>query len=277
MRWSILFSCFAMLFAFNVEAADYAMLHGMGSKGGGDKESVEYWGGSKSGGHCTRRSWGRCKSYAPIKYNPANYMNGSVYAPRTDTYNRGWNDGNLQNTYVSFAGNGSKVIAHSMGNTILAGACYNGRGCVKWNNTQGPVLGSNVANTAHNLCNNWWWKWNVGVIVDLLGFCSTATFSLRTDKAAFNNGTYQSKARAQTQNVYCGHDTNFWAGGSNAGLATIGNLVDKPNDGLVPKSSCTIGWADGNVTSKDADHLQGTGRAGNHEGIHDWMRSAKRR
>ena len=271
MRWSMLLSCFAMIFAFNVEAADYALLHGMGQTGGGDKEAMEYWGGNKSGGHCTRRSWGRCKSRAPISYNVANYLSGSKHAPVVDSTSRGWDNAGLQNEYYGNAKGHKKVIAHSMGNTTLAAACYSQGKCVKWHNTQGPILGSNAANTADTLCNSWWWKWNAGVIVRLVGFCTTASYSLRTDKAAFQSGTYQSKAKKQTASSFCGYDTNFWAGGSNAGLSVLSNLIPGQNDGLVPLWSCKV-HNDSNVKSEDCDHLQGTGRQGNCGGVQDWMK-----
>ena len=267
MRWSILVSCFAMMFAFNVEAADYVLLHGMGGSGGGGDKSVEYWGGHKSGGHCTRRSWGRCTRHAPTSYHPASYLGGSVHAPNYDTTNNGLTSSWLQQTYVNEARKGRTVVAHSMGNPTLAAACYNGKGCVSWKNSQGPLLGSDAADKADTLCNSWWWNWNVGLVVRMFGYCSNAVSSLRTDNSLFQASGYRNVKPSKS---FCGYDYSGFRSGNAAKMALVSTLISGEDDGLVPYYSCAHG---GNVSRVYCDHEQGTGRAGSGEcGIGNWMK-----
>lgn len=278
MRWSFLIAAFAMVFAFNSEAQaeSYILLHGMGQTSGNADTAVDYWGGSKSSRSCscTRRNWWGSCTRESCRTNPArvaSYLGGSKYAPIHDTSSRGWDNRALQNTYVSAARRGGKVIAHSMGNPTLAGACYNGS-CVNWRDSQGPVLGSDAANVSSTLCQSGWWSWNVGLAVRAFGYCTNAVFSMHTSRSEFANGTYRSRAKSRTSKTFCGDETHFWRSGKGAALSTVGNMViNGADDGLVPIWSCKI-HNDSNVRTRGCDHEQGTGRVDNCGGIRNWMK-----
>ena len=262
----MLLSCVAMLFAFNVEAADYVLLHGMGQKGGGADKAVKYWGGHESGGHCTKRSWGRCKKRAPKSYHPASYLPGSKHVPMYDSTNNGLTSGWLQRTYVNEARKGKKVIAHSMGNPTLVHACYSGKGCVNFRNSQGPLLGSDAADNAHKLCN----IWGIGAIVDLIGYCTPAVYTLRTTNGYFHNSAYRNNIKKQTQKSFCGYDYSTWRNGNSVKMRIVSNtMIGGQDDGLVPYWSCAYG---NKVSRVKCDHEQGTGRSDNCGNVKGWMR-----
>jgi len=285
MRWSniLTISILTLIFAFSSNEAnakyDRAYLHGMGHSGNNsavganNKGAYEYWGGTHNERRCTRRSWGVCKSYSRESFSAASYAGGTRLFANSDSKNRGWNNANLQREFVAIANRANKSFAHSMGNPTLAAACHNGKGCVKWNNTQGPLVGSSGANFVDTACNSWWYKWNIGVVASLFGFCTPAAYTLRTDRATFRNAAYQNTAARQISKSFCGNDTNMWRSGSAAGLSFVRNVVMGGNgDGLVDTWSCSIHGKGKNISWKGCDHEQGTGRADNCGSIRSWLR-----
>jgi len=270
----MLVSCFALVFAFNVSdanAADTVLLHGMGSDGNGSQDAqLKYWGGTKDR-KCTKRRWGRCKRYE-TRYNIASWAPGSKHIPFTETRNRGWDNRGLQNFYVNNANGHGKVIAHSMANTILAGACYQQGKCVRWNNTSGPLLGSYGGTVAKAVCQG-----GAGGIDGIaagafkplakaVGLCNAAAASLDQRRAEFGSAAYKNVLKRQINKSFCGHVTYaFRVRGENKGtsrsLKATGLLLFGANnsDGAVEYSSCSYA---GNVTRARCDHMMGAGGQG---------------
>jgi len=256
-----------MIFAFNTQEAKAGTigLHGMGSDCGNSCQTCSrrtgwwrWYRTERYSCNCTKKRscgthndyWGSTPLAAKPQYN-------------TETYD--WRDSYLQNQYAAKVRGYGKATAHSMGNTILAAAANNGKslGGKKWNNSQGPIMGSDAANKADPLCNEWYWKWNVGALVNAFGFCTNATYSLRTDRGQFSN-SHRNAARNNINASMCGANYSCTRSGNAFGMCLISaTFVSGDDDGLVPYWSCN----QKNTSRVGLDHEQGTGRTGNSTAI----------
>ncbi|KAL1514697.1 hypothetical protein AB1Y20_003784 [Prymnesium parvum] len=193
--------------------------------------------------------------------NKAKQLCKRTHFPIFDTVTRGAGSKSLQDDFFNLAskyqGPNDRVFAHSMGNVILARACVDQSKCLErgWFQAHGPLTGTVMANLLLEWCppNGKGWPEKLGgFVADLIGYCTTATYSLQTCDMPGNEvvcGTSDliSVGRMTRHGVMCG--TSGWGVLSIVSplLATLDEAFfaprhASPDDGMVSLSSCTAGF-----------------------------------
>jgi hypothetical protein len=105
-----------------------------------------------------RRTKGLPAAVYLLGVKPSSHCCSSASYPRFETTTRGWDDWSVQNDYFAAAstaqGSLDRVVAHSMGNSILAGACAQQGKCVHWIAIQAPTGGSALVPIIKRYCND---------------------------------------------------------------------------------------------------------------------------
>jgi len=196
--------------------------------------------------------WRELKRHASELCNHTHY-------PIIDTVTRGSANHSLQDDYYAIAsahqGPNDRVFAHSMGNVILGRACTDQGKCLArgWFAAHGPFTGSVVANLAYDWCpprgNGTLPPELAGWVIQLVGYCSKATYSMAAcgqpeSEGICSEAQLATVGRMTRHGVMCG--TSGW-GLTSAVSPILGTLDDAfiaprhgaPDDGMVSLSSCT--------------------------------------
>jgi len=231
-----------VLTAVGAPVADHCVfLHGLGVDGKAEDAlflGVAYWNSLKA---------------------VARDMCNHTHYPIIDTVTRGSGNFSLQNDYYAWAsahqGPNDRVFAHSMGNVILGRACVDQGKCLTrgWFAASGPFTGSVVANLAYDWCpprgNGSVPHELEGWTAQLVGYCTTATYSLSTcdqgeTESICSETQLAAVGRMIRHGVLCG--TSGW-GLTSVVSPVLGTLDDSfisprggaPDDGMVSLTSCT--------------------------------------
>jgi hypothetical protein len=244
-------------------------LHGVGQSESGNVTDtfVEYWGNiHENTPQCDKR-----------------------YFIKEESLSRGWDNIELQKSFCKVAlmdqNKNEKIIknkilfVHSMGNLIISAAIKN-KFCeidktTSWYDIQGPILGSDAAKYIVDVCEGRQEGWGVKYIAEIGGYCDPKT---NTSYPAYKELSPEypgikelyAIAKSNVKGVLCGTSSYGLQTRYGIALSAISYIVgfDEPNDGMVPFSSCNLGFEfeedfQSNFYKSNINHADGTMRNNN--------------